>query len=345
MNHKAIAPRDPDCNPDPRAPGGISAGFFIALLSALMAFTSLSTDIYLPAMPQMQRDLQGNVELTITGFLIGFAIAQLIWGPISDRIGRRKPLLIGITLFIVGSIGCALSQSIGEIVFWRMFQAFGACTGPMLARAMVRDCYGRTRAAEMLSTLTVIMAIAPIVGPLLGGQIIRITTWHAIFWLLAAVGMLMLLCLRRLPETHAPSRRATTPVWHALSDYAVLLRQPLFMRYTLCVTLFYARRRTRARRLRGRADRGSAVRQRHRLVAVARLAIGRYAHRPRRRHGRVRAGGCRDGLLACGAAVRERLVWIQGGLQGLDAGLVECIDALTDGIEVERDAALSADDE
>ncbi|MEJ2801109.1 multidrug effflux MFS transporter [Comamonadaceae bacterium PP-2] len=239
MNHKAIAPRDPDCNPDPRAPGGISAGFFIALLSALMAFTSLSTDIYLPAMPQMQRDLQGNVELTITGFLIGFAIAQLIWGPISDRIGRRKPLLIGITLFIVGSIGCALSQSIGEIVFWRMFQAFGACTGPMLARAMVRDCYGRTRAAEMLSTLTVIMAIAPIVGPLLGGQIIRITTWHAVFWLLAAVGMLMLLCLRRLPETHAPSRRATTPVWHALSDYAVLLRQPLFMRYTLCVTLFY----------------------------------------------------------------------------------------------------------
>jgi MFS transporter, DHA1 family, multidrug resistance protein len=224
-------------NPIPLASPVARGWFFLAMLGALMAFTSLSTDIYLPAMPQMQRDLQGNVELTITGFLVGFALAQLVWGPVSDRIGRRRPLVVGVALFVVGSIGCALSQSIGQIVFWRMFQAFGACTGPMLARAMVRDRYERTRAAETLSTLTVIMAIAPIVGPLLGGQIIRIRTWHAIFWLLAGIGTLML--LRWLPETHLPARRATTPLSSAFADYAALLRHAPFMRYTLCVTFLY----------------------------------------------------------------------------------------------------------
>ena len=103
-----------------------SSWFFMAILGALMAFTSLSTDIYLPAMPQMAHELNGNVELTVTGFLAGFALAQLIWGPISDRIGRKIPLFIGMVLFVIGSIGCALSQTIEQIVFWRVFQAFGS---------------------------------------------------------------------------------------------------------------------------------------------------------------------------------------------------------------------------
>lgn len=143
---------------------------FVLILSALMAFTSLSTDIYLPALPAMQKDLQGNTELTITGFLLGFCIAQLVWGPVSDHLGRRKPLIIGMVLFIVGSIGCSLSHNITQIVFWRVFQALGACTGPMLARAMIRDLFTRTRAAQMLSVLMMIMSVAPIAGPLMGGK-------------------------------------------------------------------------------------------------------------------------------------------------------------------------------
>lgn len=122
---------------------------FICILSALMALTSLSTDIYLPAMPIMTQELHGNVELTITSFLIGFCVGQLIWGPISDNIGRRKPLFIGITLFIIGSIGCAVSMDISQIVCWRIIQALGACTGPMLARAMIRDSFDLTRAVQM----------------------------------------------------------------------------------------------------------------------------------------------------------------------------------------------------
>ncbi len=102
---------------------------FLLILSALMAVTSLSTDVYLPAMPVTAKDLQGDAELTITGFLIGFCIAQLIWGPISDRYGRRLPLFIGLGLFIIGSVGCALSTDIVQIVFWRVFQALGACRG------------------------------------------------------------------------------------------------------------------------------------------------------------------------------------------------------------------------
>lgn len=211
----------------------------MAILGALMAFTSLSTDIYLPAMPQMNRDLQGNVELTITGFLIGFAIAQLVWGPISDRIGRRKPLFMGMILFIIGSIGCALSQNIEQIVFWRIFQALGACTGPMLARAIIRDLYTRTKAAQMLSTLTIIMAIAPIIGPLLGGQLIQISSWHSIFWLLAVVGILMLLSLFFLPETHQPEKRSQTSILQAFVNYRILLSNRQFMRYTLCIAFFY----------------------------------------------------------------------------------------------------------
>ncbi|SKC12094.1 MFS transporter, DHA1 family, bicyclomycin/chloramphenicol resistance protein [Kosakonia radicincitans] len=217
----------------------IHGPLFLAILSALMAFTSLSTDIYLPAMPLMASELQGDIELTITGFLIGFALAQLVWGPISDAIGRRRPLFIGMLLFIIGSAGCALSTDIQQIVFWRVFQAFGACTGPMLARAMIRDLFARTRAAQMLSTLTIIMAIAPIIGPLTGGQIIKITSWHAIFWLLAVIGGLMFFSLYALPETLPPEKRVNTSLAGAFTNYFSLLRNRTFMRFTLCLTFFY----------------------------------------------------------------------------------------------------------
>lgn len=216
-----------------------SGVFFIVILGALMAFTSLSTDIYLPSMPIMAAELHGNVELTITGFLIGFSLAQLIWGPISDRIGRRMPLFIGMVLFVIGSVGCAMALTMPQIVFWRVFQAFGACTGPMLARAMIRDLYARTRAAQMLSTLVIICAIAPVIGPLLGGQIVTITSWRAVFWLLMALGSGMFIALWWLPETLPGEKRLTTPLSSAFGNYASLLQNRAFMRYTLCVSFFY----------------------------------------------------------------------------------------------------------
>lgn len=217
----------------------ISKIVFMAILAALMAFTSLSTDIYLPAMPDIAEDLGGNAELTITGFLIGFTIAQFVWGPISDSIGRKIPLFIGMLIFAVGAAGCALSQTIGEIVFWRVIQAVGACTGPMIARAMIRDIASSTRAARMLSTLVIIMAIAPILGPLLGGQIIRVSSWHTIFWLLVVVGLLMFTSLLWLPETLSNEKRNPISVSSVLGNYRYLLKHKAFMQYTLCVTYYY----------------------------------------------------------------------------------------------------------
>lgn len=214
-------------------------GLLTIILGALMAVTSLSVDIYLPAMPKMQKDLSGNIELTITGFLIGFALAQLVWGPISDRIGRRKPLFIGMVLFIIGSAGCAFSQHIEQIVFWRVFQAFGACTGPMIARAIVRDLYTKTKAAQVLSTLTIVMAIAPIAGPLIGGQLIQLSTWHSIFWLLAAIGGIIFISLLFLPETHPLDKRVHHSIKTIFFTYYYLLSNWQFMRYTLCVAFFY----------------------------------------------------------------------------------------------------------
>ncbi|AIL32443.1 multidrug effflux MFS transporter [Basilea psittacipulmonis] len=212
---------------------------FFVILGTLMAFTSLSTDIYLPAMPDMQKELNGSVELTVSGFLIGFALAQLLWGPISDRIGRKIPLFIGMVLYIIGSIGCAMAQSMESIILWRIFQAIGACTAPMLSRAIVRDVFARTQAVQMLSSLTLIMAIAPIAGPLIGGQMIRFSTWHSIFYLLASVGFIMFLSLFLLPETLPQERRHTGNFWKVFGNYAQLLVNKTFMKYTLCVSFFY----------------------------------------------------------------------------------------------------------
>ena len=212
---------------------------FTSILSALMACTSLSTDIYLPAMPAMGRDLHGDAELTLTGFLVGFAFAQLFWGAISDEIGRKIPLLIGMVIFIIGSVGCAISTSMYELLAWRVFQAFGACVGPMLSRAMIRDLYGRTEAAKMLSTLAIVMAVAPIAGPMMGGHLLLWYSWHSIFWLLVIIAVVMFCGILVLPETHPEEKRSKRSMVATYKNYWILLHNKGFMKYTLCVTCFY----------------------------------------------------------------------------------------------------------
>lgn len=124
-------------------------------------------------------------------------------------------------------------------MFWRVFQAVGACTGPMLARAMVRDRYQRTEAAQMLSTLTMILAIAPIVGPLLGGQIILFSSWHMIFIMLAVIGVVMFVSVKFLPETLPANQRSDTSLAQAFMQYKPLLKNWAYLRYVLCVTAYY----------------------------------------------------------------------------------------------------------
>ena len=200
----------------------------LAVLSALLGFASISTDVYLPALPTMAGALHSNpgtVEFTISGYLIGFSLGQLLWGPIGDRYGRRGPVAAGLLLFIAGSAGCALSGSAPALIGWRVVQALGACASVVLARAMVRDLYTGDKAAQVMSTLMTVMAIAPLLGPLLGGQILAIAGWRAIFWTLVGVGLLTLAALFTLPDTLPPGRRSTELLSTAFARYGQLLRQ------------------------------------------------------------------------------------------------------------------------
>lgn len=214
----------------------------LAILSALMSFASISTDLYLPALPAMGESLHadaGAVELTISGYLVGFSIGQLFWGPIGDRYGRRLPITLGLLLFIVGSAGCALSTSVPMMIGWRMVQAVGACANVVLSRAMVRDLYVGHQAARMLSVLMTVMAIAPLIGPSVGGLILHVATWHAIFWLLVGVGLVTLWALTLLPETLPPPRRNPQTILSAFLGYGQLLRQPRLVAYAGVGGCFY----------------------------------------------------------------------------------------------------------
>ncbi|WP_322041975.1 multidrug effflux MFS transporter [Paraburkholderia sp. J67] len=214
----------------------------LAVLSMLMAFASISTDLYLPALPTMTRALHassGTMELTISAYLVGFSLGQLAWGPIGDRFGRRMPIAIGLVLFIIGSAGCALADSPTVMIGWRVVQAAGACASVVLARAMVRDLYSGHRAAQMMSTLMTVMAVAPLVGPSVGGLILHFATWRAIFWTLVGVGVLTLAALGTLPETLPYTRRNHEPLARAFASYTGLLRIRRLLGYAGASGFFY----------------------------------------------------------------------------------------------------------
>lgn len=202
------------------------------LLSLLLGFASISTDLYLPALPAMSQSLgaaQGTLELTVSGYLLGFAAGQLFWGPLSDRLGRKWPLLAGVTIFIIGAAGCALATDATQLIGWRVVQALGASAAVVLARAMVRDLFARDAAARKLSTLMMIMSVAPMIGPSLGAQILAWSSWHMIFWLLVAVGLATALGITRTPETLAPARRSSQSVMQSFAVYLVHLRNRRLM--------------------------------------------------------------------------------------------------------------------
>ncbi|MFJ3054445.1 multidrug effflux MFS transporter [Herbaspirillum sp. NPDC087042] len=212
------------------------------ILSGLMAFASISTDLYLPAMPTMGIALgaaHGSMEWTISGYLIGFSLGQLLWGPLGDRYGRRLPIAAGLVLFIIGSAGCALSPDVKTLIAWRILQAAGACASVVLARAMVRDLYSGSQAAKTMSSLMTVMAIAPLIGPSVGGMILQTGSWRTIFWILVIVGFATLLSLWLLPETLPPERRNPVAVDKAFSTYTQLLRDRRLLAYIGCGGFFY----------------------------------------------------------------------------------------------------------
>jgi len=187
----------------------------VILLGALTGLTALSIDMSLPALPTLAVVFEVDADqaaLTLSMFLAGYSASQLFYGPIADRFGRRPPLLFGLALFAAGGVGCALSGTITQLVFWRLVQGVGACAGPILARAVVRDLYERRRSVQILSYMTLVMALAPLLAPILGGYLLLLH-WRTIFGLLALIGLVILaLTWSGLPES-IPWRdhRATRP--------------------------------------------------------------------------------------------------------------------------------------
>ncbi len=202
----------------------------IILLGIITAFAPLSIDLYLPALPLIETDLGVSpalVQQSLSLFFVGLAIGQLIYGPLADRYGRRAPLTVGVILYAAASLACALAPSIEWLLASRLVQGFGAAAGPVIARAIVRDIYSGRRAARVLSFVILVMTIAPLIAPVLGGWLSSGLGWRATFWALTlfAIGCLLML-LMALPETHARAKRADEPLSRLLTNYLPILRDP-----------------------------------------------------------------------------------------------------------------------
>lgn len=177
------------------------------LLGSLSMFGPISIDMYLPSLPSLAEDLgtdPAGAQLTVAAFLIGLAIGQLFYGPLSDRVGRRAPLMLGISFFVVATLGCALASSIEALIVMRFVQALGASVGMVVARAVIADLFDRHEAAKMFSMLALVFGLAPILAPMMGGWILLVYDWHAIFVALAVFGVVVLaIAFARLKESRS----------------------------------------------------------------------------------------------------------------------------------------------
>ncbi|SDB18305.1 multidrug effflux MFS transporter [Belnapia rosea] len=209
------------------------SAFLVLILAAMSAFGPLATDMYLPAFPAIAAGLRtdaATVQKTLAAFFAGMAIAQLAFGPLSDRFGRRPPLLAGLGIFVLGSIGCALTGDAGWLSVWRFVQGLGGCAGMVTARAILRDVTEGTATIRLMSRLMLVVTLAPILAPSIGGLLLGWGGWRAIFWALVAYGLgLALVVTLTLPETLAPERRRREGLVGIVTVYARMLGNRRFM--------------------------------------------------------------------------------------------------------------------
>ncbi len=208
---------------------------WIVVMGTIVAIGPMSIDMYLPALPAIQRHFgadTGTTQLTLALFFLGLSVGQMVYGPLSDRIGRRGPLLFGLLLYAAASIGCALAPSMEALIGLRLLQALGGCAGMVIVRAMVRDRFEPQDMARILSALVLVMGVAPILAPMVGGQVFVWLGWQAIFLVLAGFGLTCAaMAWRYLPETLAQSTAVS--VGSAIRGYARLLGHRRFMGYAL----------------------------------------------------------------------------------------------------------------
>ncbi|QHC21497.1 multidrug effflux MFS transporter [Streptomyces sp. GS7] len=241
----AIAGRVPAPAAPAALPGTRRTGLLVTLvLGGLTAVPPLSMDMYLPALPQVTAALRSpaaTVQLTLTTCLAGMALGQMIVGPMSDKWGRRRPLLAGMVIYVLATALCVVATNAELLIAFRLLQGLAGAAGIVIARAVVRDLYDGVAMARFFSTLMLISGVAPVVAPLIGGQILRITDWRGVFVVLTAVGLLLtLLVWRRLHETLPPERRHPGGVGQALRTMRDLLADRVFSGYLLVGAFAFA---------------------------------------------------------------------------------------------------------
>lgn len=219
-------------------PSGAPRSPSLGILIAVTALGPLALNIFIPAMPGMTDVFgvdYGTIQLTLTLYLVGLAVAQLFMGPLSDRFGRRPVLLGGIGLFLAGSLAAALAQSIEALIVARVVQAVGGCAGIVLGRAIVRDTHSREESASMIGYITMVMVVAPMLAPLIGGYLDSWFGWRATFFAVLGIGavVLALACIL-LHETHHHRTLGEGPL-AMLRGFGLLLRDPAFAGYSVNV--------------------------------------------------------------------------------------------------------------
>lgn len=209
----------------------------ILLLGSLTGFGAVTIDLYLPALPAIARDYgvsAAAVQLTLSAFFVGMALGQLFFGPLSDRIGRRPVVLIGCLVYVLASLACALAPSIGVLVAGRFVQALGCCAAMVTCRAIVRDRYDLADSARIFSLLMLVLAVAPLLAPTLGGWIAAAAGWHAVFVLFAAFGAALAAVVAwRLTESRSAETAAKARSVSVLAGYRALIGNRRLLGYLL----------------------------------------------------------------------------------------------------------------
>ena len=205
----------------------------VVVLGGLTMFGPLSLDLYLPALPQLADDLNASAsaaQLSITACLVGLALGQLVAGPMSDRFGRRRPLMIGLVAYLLASVACALAPNVTVLVVLRLIQGLAGAAGIVISRAVARDLYSGSALMIFFSRLLLIAGLAPVLAPVLGGQLTRIMSWRGIFGVLAGIGAVLLLAgWFGLKETLPPERRVVGGFRRTLHGYNTLLHDRFFV--------------------------------------------------------------------------------------------------------------------
>jgi len=214
-----------------------SRAWLVLMFGALSALGPMSIDMYLPAFPQIAEEMGvevGQVQLTLSFYMIGLAIGQLMYGTLADRLGRRGPLLVGVLLFCGASLGCALAWSVGSLLVFRIVAALGGSAGMVITRAYVRDRFDAAESAKFYSLNMLVMGLAPIFAPLVGGQLLLLASWRALFGLIVVASACCWVALfRSLPESLPPAKRVRHGVGEIVRTYLGLFRQRVFLSYTL----------------------------------------------------------------------------------------------------------------